>query len=47
MDYTQIAPMMGQLWSPIAAVTSRRCDKVNAQICVAISASSIVPVCPA
>jgi ferric-chelate reductase [NAD(P)H] len=34
---------MGQLWSPIAAVTSRWQEQVNAQIAVAIGAASIVP----
>jgi flavin reductase (DIM6/NTAB) family NADH-FMN oxidoreductase RutF len=43
VEYQRIAPMMGQLWSPIAAVTSRWRDKVNAQIAVAIGAASIVP----
>lgn len=34
---------MGQLWSPLAAVTTHWQGKVNAQIAVAISAVSIVP----
>lgn len=34
---------MGNLWSPIAAVTSRWQDRANVQIVVAISAASIVP----
>ena len=46
MEYSQIAPMMGRLWSPIAAVTSRWQGKANAQICVAIGAASIVPSMP-
>ena len=46
MEYAQIAPMMGRLWSPIAAVTSRWQGKSNAQICVAIGAASIVPSMP-
>ena len=46
MEYSRIAPMMGRLWSPIAAVTSRWHDKSNAQICVAIGAASIVPSMP-
>lgn len=37
---------MGRLWSPIAAVTSRWENKVNAQIAVAIGAASIVPSMP-
>ena len=43
MDYADIAPMMGTLWSPIAAVTSRWQDQDNVQIAVAITAASIVP----
>ena len=43
IDYRDIAPMMGRLWSPLAAVTSQWRGKVNAQIAVAISAASIVP----
>ena len=46
MEYSRIAPMMGRLWSPIAAVTSRWQSKSNAQICVAIGAASIVPSMP-
>ena len=46
MDYAAIAPMMSQLWSPIAAVTSRWRGKTNAQIAVAIGAASIVPEMP-
>ena len=46
MEYSQIAPIMGRLWSPIAAVTSRWRDRSNAQICVAIGAASIVPSMP-
>ena len=42
MDYAKIAPMMGNLWSPIAAVTSRWQGRDNAQICVSIGAASIV-----
>ena len=43
MEYADIAPMMGRLWSPLAAVTShwQGCD--NVQMAVAISAASIVP----
>ncbi len=43
MEYDKIAPIMGNLWSPIAAVTSRWQDRSNVQICVAIGAASIVP----
>ncbi len=43
MEYRDIAPIMGRLWSPLAAVTSRFDGKVNAQIAVAITAASIVP----
>ncbi len=43
MDHQQIAPLMGQLWSPLAAVTTHWQGKVNAQIAVAIGAASIVP----
>ena len=46
MEYARIAPLMGQLWSPIAAVTSRWQGKPNAQIAVAIGAASIVPNMP-
>ena len=43
MEYSAIAPIMGQLWSPVAAVTTRWENKVNAQIAVSIGAASIVP----
>ena len=43
MEPAQIAPIMGRLWSPLAAVTSHHNGKANAQIAVAISAASIVP----
>ena len=46
MEYDLVAPMMGQLWSPIAAVTSRWRDRCNAQIAVGISGASIVPTMP-
>ena len=46
MDYRRIAPIMGNLWSPIAAVTSRWQERSNVQIAVAISAASIVPEMP-
>ncbi len=43
MEYRQIAPIMGRLWSPLAAVTSSWEGRPNAQIAVAITAASIVP----
>lgn len=43
VDYRAIAPIMGRLWSPLAAVTSSWQGRVNAQIAVAIAAASIVP----
>ncbi len=46
MEYSRIAPIMGRLWSPIAAVTSQWQGKSNAQIAVAIAAASIVPDMP-
>ena len=46
MEYSLIAPMMGRLWSPIAAVTTRWQGKANVQIAVAIAAASIVPDMP-
>ena len=46
MEYSRIAPIMGRLWSPIAAVTSHWQGKSNAQIAVAIAAASIVPDMP-
>ena len=42
MEYAEIAPMMGTLWSPLAAVTSRWGGRDNVQIAVAIAAASIV-----
>ena len=42
MDYAKIAPMMGYLWSPLAAVSSRWRGQDNAQICVSIGGASIV-----
>ena len=42
MDYAKIAPMMGYLWSPMAAVSSRWQGQDNAQICVSIGGASIV-----
>ena len=43
MQYRSIAPMMSQLWSPMAAVTSSWQGRLNAQIVVAVGGSSIVP----
>ena len=43
MEYSRIAPLMGNLWSPIVAVTSNWAGKSNVQIAVAIAAASIVP----
>jgi flavin reductase (DIM6/NTAB) family NADH-FMN oxidoreductase RutF len=43
IEYSAIAPIMGQLWSPIAAVTTSWEGKANAQIAVSIGAASIVP----
>ena len=43
MDYQRIAPLIRNLWSPVAAVTSRNKDQVNVQIAVSIGAASIVP----
>ena len=43
MEYSDIAPMMGRLWSPLAAVTSHWQGRDNVQIAVAIAAASIVP----
>lgn len=42
MDYASIAPMMSQLWAPIAAVGTAWRDRANAQIAVAIGGASIV-----
>ncbi len=42
MEYSEIAPMLGQLWSPIAAVSSHWDGQDNAQICVSIGGASIV-----
>ena len=43
MEYKRVAPMMSQLWSPMAAVTSGWEGKLNAQIVVAVGGASIVP----
>ena len=42
MEYADIAPMMGTLWSPLAAVTSRWQGRDNVQMAVAIAGASIV-----
>jgi len=39
----RISAMMGQLWSPIVAVTSRWQGRSNAQIAVSVGAASVVP----
>ena len=46
MKHNRIAPIMGNLWSPIAAVTSRWQGRNNVKIAEAISAASIVPEMP-
>ena len=46
MEYRRIAPLMGNLWSPIVAVTIRWQEKCNVQIAVAICGASIVPEMP-
>ena len=43
MEYRLISPMMGLLWSPLAAITSNWQGRANAQIGVPIGAASIVP----
>ncbi len=43
MDYARIAPIMSQLWAPIAAVSTTWQGKANAQIVLAIGGASIVP----
>ena len=43
MEYSEIAPMMGRLWSPLAAVTTNLDGRDNVQMAVAIAAASIVP----
>lgn len=42
----RLAPLMGRLWAPLAAVTTACNGKANAQIAVAIAAASIVPARP-
>lgn len=43
MEPGRISAMMGQLWSPIVAVTSRWQGRSNAQIAVSVGAASVVP----
>ena len=43
MDYDRISPLLGRLWSPLAAVTSKWEGQVNGQICMAISNAPIIP----
>ena len=43
MEYSDIAPIMGNLWSPLAAVSSHCDGKDNAQLCLSIGGASIVP----
>ena len=43
MDYATIAPIMGNLWSPLAVVTSHWQGRDNAQLCLSIGGASIVP----
>lgn len=43
MEYSDIAPIMGNLWSPLAAVSSHWQGKDNAQLCLSIGGASIVP----
>jgi len=43
VDSAPISAMMGQLWSPIVAVTSQWQGKTNAQIAVSVGAASVVP----
>lgn len=43
MDYARIAPVMSQLWAPLAAVSTAWRGRGNAQIALAIAGASIVP----
>lgn len=43
MEPHRISAMMGRLWSPIVAVTTRWQGKTNAQIAVSVGAASVVP----
>ena len=42
MDYDNIAPILGNLWSPLAAVSSHWEGRDNAQLCLSIGGASIV-----
>ena len=43
MDYAKIAPIMGNLWAPLAVVSSHWQGRDNAQLCLSIGGASIVP----
>ncbi len=43
MDYAKIAPIMGNLWAPLAVVSSHWQGRYNAQLCLSIGGASIVP----
>ena len=43
MEYEKIAPIMGNLWSPLAVVSSHWQARDNAQLCLSIGGASIVP----
>lgn len=43
MDYARIAPIMGNLWAPLAVVSSHWQGSDNAQLCLSIGGASIVP----
>ena len=43
MDYSKIAPIMGNLWAPLAVVTSHWQGRDNGQLCLSIGGASIVP----
>lgn len=43
VDYNKTAPIMGNLWSPLCAVTSFHQGRANVQISVSVAAASIVP----
>jgi flavin reductase (DIM6/NTAB) family NADH-FMN oxidoreductase RutF len=43
VEYARIAPIMAQLWAPLAAVSTAWQGRVNAQIALAIGGASIVP----
>lgn len=46
MDYGRVAPIMGRLWSPLAAVTASWSGRDNAQVSLSIGGASIVPDVP-